>query len=102
MGLELTTRAFGAAGAAVFWVFLAGATLAAATGLAVFRVLAGAAAVLAFTLTGLDGAGAADLTGDGFLTGAGFLTATAFLAGVGFLIGTALLRVLPFLLALLF
>jgi hypothetical protein len=79
---------------------LAGAALAVAAGLAVFRVLTGAAAVLAFTLTGvtdLDDAGAADLTGAGFftevgfLTGAGFLTTTAFLAGIAFLVGTAFL-----------
>jgi hypothetical protein len=79
---------------------LAGAALAVAAGLAVFRVLTGAAAVLAFTLTGvtdLDDAGAADLTGAGFftevgfLTGAGFLTTTAFLAGIAFLVGNAFL-----------
>jgi hypothetical protein len=79
---------------------LAGAALAVAAALAVFRVLTGAAAVLAFTLTGvtdLDDAGAADLTGAGFftevgfLTGAGFLTTTAFLAGIAFLVGTAFL-----------
>jgi hypothetical protein len=73
---------------------LAGAALAVAAGLAVFRVLTGAAAVLAFTLTGvtdLDGAGAADLTDAGFFTEVGFLTAAAFLAGIAFLVGTAFL-----------